>query len=58
MAQLIIQQSPSATGKTTRARAWEAQDPDRRRVVEGDRAEADRLVAEGYDVTLNLLPGM
>lgn len=55
---VTIQQSPPRTGKTIRAEAWKAKDPENRRVVDGDRKEADRLAAEGYDVMLNLLPGM
>lgn len=46
------------TGKTTRAGAWEAEDPENRRVVDGDRKEANRLADQGYDVYLTLLPGM
>jgi hypothetical protein len=51
---ITTQTSAWPTGKTTRARAWEAESPDTRRVVEGDRREAERLAAEGYDVMLNL----
>lgn len=55
---VLIQQSPPRTGKTVRANAWMAKDPDYRRVVDGDRKEAERLANNGYSVVLNLLPGM
>lgn len=55
---IITQMSASRTGKTIRATIWKAGDPKRRRVVEGDRKEAKQLSEEGYDVMLNLLPGM
>jgi hypothetical protein len=55
---LFTQQSPPRTGKTTRANAWQKKDPEIRRVVEGDRKEAENLRNEGFDVMLNLLPGM
>ena len=41
--QVFEQIGPSASGKTTRANAWMAKDPDNRRVVDGDRDEAQRL---------------
>lgn len=46
---------PSGSGKTTRANIWMAKDPDNRRVVDGDRDEAQRLANQGYSVVLNLL---
>lgn len=58
MGKLIVQQGPPATGKSIRGRAWEAEDPKKRRLVEGDRKQADILINQGYDVMLNLLPGM
>lgn len=56
--EIIEQVGPPLSGKTVRATAWEAEDPENRRVVDGDRKEAARLAGEGYDVMLNLLPEM
>lgn len=57
MGKLITQEGPPATGKSTRGRAWVAEAPENRRLVEGDRKEAEILINQGYDVMLNLLPG-
>ena len=56
--QITEQVGPARTGKTERANAWMADDPENRRVVDGDRKEAQRLADQGYAVILNLLPGM
>lgn len=53
--EIIEQIGPPLSGKTVRANAWMAEDPENRRVVDGDRKEAQHLADQGYDVTLNLL---
>lgn len=52
-----IQQSAPRTGKTKRAESWLGVDPENRRIVDGNRKEAERLANQGFDVILNLLPG-
>lgn len=56
--EITEQVGPAQTGKTERANMWMAEDPENRRVVDGDRKEAQRLADQGYAVILNLLPGM
>lgn len=55
---VTIQQSPAATGKSIRAEAWRKEDPESRRVIDGDRNLAEAYAKAGFDVMLNLLPGM
>lgn len=52
---LIIQAGPPRSGKTARAKRWWEFDPHERRIIDGDRAEADRLINQGYDVVLNAM---
>lgn len=52
------QVGPAMSGKTVRANAWMEKDPGNRRVVDGDKKEAQRLANQGFAVVLNLLPGM
>lgn len=58
--EIIIQQSGPRTGKSERARKWEAKDPENRRVVDGDETFAYILANSELKpaVCLNLLPGM
>lgn len=51
---VIIQRSGRMTGKTTKANAWKAEAPERRRVIEGDEKLAEAYAKAGYDVMLNL----
>lgn len=53
---LIVLTGAPATGKTLFARAWVAEDPDRRRAGSG--RDARLLVDQGFDVVLDLEGGM
>lgn len=58
MGAIYIQQGPARSGKTATAEKWRRAAPACRKVVEGNRKEAQRLADDGYAVVLNLLPGM